>query len=376
MSRHLVIVGGGHAHLTVLLKLHDYIQRGFRVSVVSPSPYHYYSGMGPGLLAGTYRPQEARFHVRKMAEDRGAAFVHDSVIRIDARAKALLLSSGERLTYDVVSFNTGSKVHALSRSPEGDQAFTVKPISELLDAQQTVLDAIRRREASIVVVGGGPAGVEMAGNLWRLVHDRGCRARIALVAGSMILSGFPDRVRRMALASFGRRAIEVRVGVYAVGVGKGGLELSNGERVPADVVITATGIVPSSLFRESGLPTCPDGGLLVNRFLQCVSCSEIFGGGDCISFEPRPLAKVGVHAVRQNKVLHHNLLAALTGGTLAPFHPQRAYLLILNLGDDRAILTRGNFAWDGRFPWLLKDRIDRSFMRRFQVSGERDEQSL
>lgn len=49
MSKHLVLVGGGHAHMTVMLNLADYISRGHRVTLVSPSPYHYYSGMGPGL---------------------------------------------------------------------------------------------------------------------------------------------------------------------------------------------------------------------------------------------------------------------------------------------------------------------------------------
>jgi NADH dehydrogenase FAD-containing subunit len=56
MGNHLVLVGGGHAHLTVLLHLSDYVQGGHRVTLVGPSPYHYYSGMGPGMLSGIYPP--------------------------------------------------------------------------------------------------------------------------------------------------------------------------------------------------------------------------------------------------------------------------------------------------------------------------------
>jgi hypothetical protein len=48
-------------------------------------------------------------------------------------------------------------------------------------------------------------------------------------------------------------------------------------------------------------------------------------------------------------------------------------MLIFNTGDDRAILTKGRFSWYGKAAWKIKDRIDRSFMRKFQVSGERDE---
>ncbi|MBS1234899.1 MAG: hypothetical protein H6R43_615, partial [Nitrospirae bacterium] len=68
MKKHLVFVGGGHAHLTALLHLKDYVDCGHRVTLISPSDYHYYSGMGPGMLSGIYRPQEIRFHVKKLAE--------------------------------------------------------------------------------------------------------------------------------------------------------------------------------------------------------------------------------------------------------------------------------------------------------------------
>ena len=50
MGKHLVLVGGGHAHMTVMLNLREYTERGHRVTLIGPSAYHYYSGMGPGLL--------------------------------------------------------------------------------------------------------------------------------------------------------------------------------------------------------------------------------------------------------------------------------------------------------------------------------------
>jgi NADH dehydrogenase FAD-containing subunit len=90
MKKHLVFVGGGHAHLTALLHLKDYIDCGHRVTLISSSVYHYYSGMGPGMLSGIYRPQEIRFHVKKLTEDRGASFLEDRVIRISPSEQALL----------------------------------------------------------------------------------------------------------------------------------------------------------------------------------------------------------------------------------------------------------------------------------------------
>ena len=83
MGKHLVLIGGGHAHMTSLVNIDQLTARGHQVTLVSPSPYHYYSGMGPGMLGGFYDPSQVRFHVGKMAEERGAEFIQDTAVRID-----------------------------------------------------------------------------------------------------------------------------------------------------------------------------------------------------------------------------------------------------------------------------------------------------
>ena len=88
--------------------------------------------------------------------------------------------------------------------------------------------------------------------------------------------------------------------------------LEDGREIPFDFAFVATGTKPADLFKESDIPTGEDGGLLVNEYLQSPQYPEIFGGGDCISFKPRPLDKVGVFAVRENPILLENLHAALS----------------------------------------------------------------
>ena len=136
---------------------------GHRVTLIGPSPYHYYSGMGPGLLSGIYRPQDVRFHVKKMAEDRGAFFIQDAVIRIDSERKVLILHSGNEIKYDVVSFNTGSHVPMDSNVVSNNTIFPVKPVVNLLKARQVILDLVKKGAPRLVVIGGGPAALEIAG---------------------------------------------------------------------------------------------------------------------------------------------------------------------------------------------------------------------
>jgi NADH dehydrogenase FAD-containing subunit len=375
MGKHLVLVGGGHAHLTVLLNTANFVQRGHRVTLIGPSPYHYYSGMGPGMLSGIYQPREVRFHGKKMVEDRGGIFVEDRVLRINPGPKTLNLQSGNQIDYDIVSFNTGSEVplKAVVPAPR-ENIVPVKPVFNLLQARRWIIPQLKEKEMKFLVLGGGPAGLEVTANLWRLVQDNQGKARITLIAGSRLLGGLPERVRTLALVALKGRGITVIEGKRGKEISQEEIRFTDGSSHPFDFAFLAMGVQPSSIFGDSGIPAGPDGGLLVNSYLQSVAHPEMFGGGDCIRFGERPLAKVGVYAVRQNPILLHNLLAALEGKEMQTFTPQKDYMLIFNMGNGRGILWKKNFVWEGRLAFLLKDYIDRKFMKKFQVSGERDEE--
>jgi NADH dehydrogenase FAD-containing subunit len=377
VGKHLVLVGGGHAHLTSLKALLTFKNRGHQVTLISLSPYHYYSGMGPGLLSGIYQPWEVRFHVKRLAENQGATFIKDKVIKIDPDQKLLLLSSGETVTYDVVSFNTGSEVpmESLTTSP-GENVMPVKPIINLLRIRRFLIEAIKENKVmNLVVIGGGPAGTEISANLWRLFQENRGKGKITLLGGRRLLGDAPDKVRSLVLNSLVDRGVTVIEGTYAKAIDSGVVTLGDGRKVFFDVALVAIGTRPPSLFRDSGLPTSADGGLLVNAHLQCIRYADIFGGGDCVSLEGQSLARVGVYAVRENPILYHNLLAALEGGNMLTFEPQKFFLLILNMGNGQGIFWKKNWVWKSRLAFLFKNYIDRKFMRKFQTSGELNEQN-
>ncbi|MDP2003747.1 MAG: hypothetical protein ACYDHV_00615 [Desulfurivibrionaceae bacterium] len=118
MGKHLVFIGGGHAHMMTLASLSRFTAKGHEVTVIGPSPYHYYSGMGPGMLAGMYRPEEIRFATRRVVERQGAAFVLGKAARIDPLTKTVHLENGGTIPYDVLSCNAGSFVpHSILGHP-------------------------------------------------------------------------------------------------------------------------------------------------------------------------------------------------------------------------------------------------------------------
>jgi NADH dehydrogenase FAD-containing subunit len=177
--------------------------------VIGPGPLHYYSGMGPGMLSGIYRPEEIRFNVKEMAVARGAEFIEDVVVRVDPSKKELHLQRSEPVAYDIVSFNTGSGVSIDGRIAGHEAVVPVKPIEKLLDARIRIIAALKQKKLSMVVAGGGPAGLEIASNLRRLVADAGGAAEIALVAGERLLAEFDPAVRGRALRGLSRLGISL-----------------------------------------------------------------------------------------------------------------------------------------------------------------------
>jgi len=145
MGKHLVIVGAGHAHLTILKQLKEFKNAGHDVTVVSSSALHYYSGMGPGMLSGIYRPEEIRFNVQKMAQDRGAVFIEDKVVKINPQKRELALQSGRQVAYDLMSVNTGSFVPMEAAYASEPSIITVKPIENLLKARSRIIAALKKK---------------------------------------------------------------------------------------------------------------------------------------------------------------------------------------------------------------------------------------
>lgn len=373
MSKKIVLAGGGHAHMMALANLHQLSEKGHQVTVIGPSDYHYYSGMGPGMLGKTYTPEEIRFNTKHVAEKKGGTFVRGKVARIDGKAQQIYLASGKTVPYDILSCNLGSDIESAMTGDDLTDIYFVKPIERLIDAQKRILEIASEKDIKVAVVGGGPSAVEVAGNVWRLLQDsRRHAAEIKILTRTALMPRHPNAIARSAQKSLIKRGIEIIENCRVHQISPRQITDNAGKSIHADIIFVATGVKPTPVFAHSGLATGPDGGLAVNRFLQSVEYENILGGGDCIHFQEMPLDKVGVYAVRQNPVLLNNIIALLDGRSLQPFNPGGKYLLIFNLGDGTGILHKWSMQFGGRTAFFIKDYIDRKFMKKFQQIEQLD----
>ncbi len=350
MKRRLVLVGAGHAHFYTIRRIPMFTRLGVSVSVIEPAAELYYSGMAPAFLGGHVGRRSISIPTAALITRMGGT-VHVGVAKEIDLLKRRIVTSREQVEFDVASFALGSIVEAPFPVDEATiPVVPVKPISGLLASPLRAL-------GSVLVVGAGASGVEMAGAL----AAQGVAVTL-LVRGNRLAAQLPRRVDNVVRENFSQRGIRILDDCTVTGITTDRVHLENDASLQTNGVVLATGLSVPPLFSPTELTTRPDGALVVERTLRAGG-APIFAAGDCAFVEELDLIRAGVHAVRQGPVLYHNLGATLTGGRLREYTPPRNPLLILNLGDGTGICTSGDRVYCGRACLALKLRIDWAFVR-------------
>lgn len=379
--KNVVLIGAGHAHVTVLREFGLSPVAGTRLTVVSRGQHTPYSGMLPGLIAGDYRFEDIHIDTVPLTRFAGAQFHRDEAIGLDLGNRLVICRGGARISYDVLSIDIGSTPNTADVPGAAEHAIPVKPIDGFLSRFDALLarTLAHKGRARVAVVGAGAGGVELILAVQHRLSREVARAgfatnRLAFVlisATADILPAFPSAFRARFRALLAERGIIVATGAPIARVEAGRLLFHDGASIKADEILWATQAAPPSWLASSGLPLDQHGFLKVDETLRVVGRDDIFAAGDIISFAPRGLPKSGVYAVRAGPVLADNLRRTLIGQPLRPFQPQRDALYLVSTGDRRAIGTRNGMTFGGAWAWRWKDWIDRRFMRRFKDLPEK-----
>jgi pyridine nucleotide-disulfide oxidoreductase family protein len=358
--KRLLLLGAGHAQLSVLAALAAQPLPGTQALLVTPHPRQIYSGMVPGLLAGRYAIDDCAIPIAPLAEAAGVHLRLGSAVALDAAARSVMLADGESVGYDVLSIDTGATQRREAIEGAQEHALFVRPIETFLALWKRTCEWAGERPLAIVVVGGGAAGVELALAMRRTPQGRGS---VTLVAESDVPTGYGPRVQRLAQRALRRAGVQVLRG-RCTSIESRHVVLGR-MRVASDVAVIATGVDAAAWLGGSGLALDAQGFLRVGPTLQCVNHPEVFGAGDVIVRDDAPHPRSGVYAVRAGPTLAANLRAFIAGGVLASYRPQARSLNLLALGDGRAIGSWGPWSTQGWLMGWWKERIDRDFIARY-----------
>ena len=368
MSKKLLLLGGGHAHVHVLQALAQQALAGAEVTLVTPYGRQMYSGMVPGLVAGHYKAEACAIALQPLAAAAHVRFVEGSAKSLDAGTRRVTLIDGQVLDYDVLSLDTGAVMDRDRLPGAREHGLFVRPIEHFVRLLDGLWDLAARRVLDVVVVGGGAAGVELALALQHRLSGRGEeRARVALVTGGAEpLAGYPASV----VARAARVLAQHRIAVFrdsCAALLPGSLVLGSGARLACDAPVLATGAEAPRWLAGCGLQRDDRGFIQTGPTLQSASHPEVFAAGDVASRLDAAHAKSGVYAVRAGPPLALNLRRFVGGGALVPHPPQARTLNLISCGERQAIVAWGGWSAQGRWAWWWKDRIDRSFVARYTL---------
>jgi NADH dehydrogenase len=385
----VAVVGGGFGGLQATLKLR---RAPVHVTLVDRRNFHLFQPLTYQVATGALSPGEIAYPLRaifKRASD--VRVVMAEVSDFDLERQELKLESVAgvpapvAIPYDTLIVAGGSRYSYFGHDDWGAVAHEVKSLESALTVRSGILSAFEAAELepdaerhrawlTFVVVGAGPTGVEMAGQIAELARDTLRRdfrssdprtARILLVeAADRVLTSFPPSLSAKAASSLGRLGVTPLLGRTVVGVDEQGVMVEDpsgsSERLAARTVVWAAGVTASSLASRlselTGAERDRAGRVTVEPDLTLPGHPEVFALGDMVRVRgadgtPVTLPGVAPVAMQQGRYAAVVVRARLRGRDTEPFR-YRDKGNLATIGRARAVADVGGLRLSGFIAWI------------------------
>jgi NADH:ubiquinone reductase (H+-translocating) len=264
------------------------------------------------------------------------------VTAVDLAARTVTLAGGDAIAYDILVVASGAVSNDFGVPGVAEHALALKHVDDALALRTHVLSRFEEAVENpsiiadgaldVVICGGGPTGVEMAGGLYELYHKVLAKdfpqlpvgeARIVLVEmGDRLLAPFTARSSERARRALVERGVDVRLGTSVAGVDREVVHLADGTSLRAGTVVWATGVKAEGLAATLGTPTTRGGRLVVEPDLTLPGHPEVFAIGDIAAspgIDGTPLPQVAQPAIQGAKHVARQIRRRLRGEATEPF---------------------------------------------------------
>ena len=294
----VLVLGGGFAGIGAAQKLH---KSDVDVVLVDKHDYHTFQPLLYQVATGLLEQPAVGHPIRDLFHGQENARFHtDRVTAIDLDAREVQFAELKPLSYDYLVFGLGAEVNFFGVPGAAEHAFPLYTLPDAVRLKNHVLskweaadknsDLIDDGALNVVVVGGGPTGVETAGALAELYTGlfrkdypdiSADAARIVLVeAGPEIFSMFKPDIREYAVEALTKREVEVRAGEVVESITPTRVTLKSGEELKAHTLVWGAGLQGNALVQSLGLDLERGNRIAVDGDLRIPSHPEVFAVGD------------------------------------------------------------------------------------------------
>lgn len=371
-QHHVVVVGGGFGGAQVVDKL-----RGapVRITLIDQRNHHLFQPLLYQVATTILATSEIAWPIRTLLRDRkDVTTLLARVDGVDAAAREVRLDDGTTIAYDSLVLATGAR-HAYFGNDQWEPfAPGLKTLEDATRIRRRILLAFEeaerepdpaKREALLTfcVIGGGPTGIELVGQLaeianrvlWPEFRNIDTRtARIMLIeAGPRLLAAFPEDLSAYAKEALEKLGVEVRLGTAVTNCSADGVTLGE-TLIPCRTAIWAAGVAASPAARWLDAKADRAGRVLVEPDLSVPSHPDIFVIGDTASIlneDGRPVPGVAPAAKQQGAFVAQILRARLSGAVVPQRFRYRNQGSLATIGRGAGVADFGRFKLKGTLAW-------------------------
>lgn len=372
-QKRVVIIGAGFGGIKLAKKLSH---KHFQVIIIDRNNYHQFQPLLYQVATSGLEPSSISFPLRKIFQEYKNVFIRIAEAEsIDTENQRVLTSIGD-IPYDYLVLAQGATTNFFNNAKIQEHAYPMKSVSESLLLRNTLLQNYERslivsteeeKEAllNVVIVGGGPTGVELAGAIAEMKNNilpkdyseiNFKRMKIYLIEASpRLLGALSDKSAERVEKYLNNMDVEVLTSTSVQDYDGTTVSLGNGGQLKSNCLIWAAGV---KAFVIPGIPQsslAPNGRILVNEYNEVAGLSGVFAIGDAALMQtesyPKGHPQVAPVAMQQADLLAKNLVS------IKESQPQKAFEYhdkgsMATVGRNKAVAEIGKLKLTGFFAWL------------------------
>jgi NADH dehydrogenase FAD-containing subunit len=365
----ILILGGGFGGVSVLRKLQDYFQTDISIDIamISKDNYLLFTPMLHEVASGMIETRHivtpirvfcnrSRFYAATVEDinlDKRQVVIRSSsasplLEEIDGSTSTLEVSTNS-LHYDYLVLALGSETKFFGMSDVQKYAFTMKSLNDAITLRNHIIYLLEQADQlgtsiknnnnnnrykelqtkllTFVIVGGGFAGVETAGEINDFIRDSAKdyyhnidskNIRVVIIqSGDRLLPEMSKELAEFALLKLRNSGLEVMLDSRVIGATEDSVKLSDGNIIPTKTIVWSGGVAPNPLI--SKLHSCEhdikSGRIVVDQYLEIPKYKGVYAVGDCASVaDPNtgnPCPPTAQHAIREGDIVAKNIIASI-----------------------------------------------------------------